>query len=215
MLKIRDNLISSKIVKSVDNNIVNIESGSVVFDNKWITYKNVNFNVNQYVSDAVVSPRINFFQNRNYAVMLVVGLSSSGTLTTVEGTQVKYSSNAGVPMPSTINILPLVGIIIIQDGTNNLNAFKDITDKNIVSFSGAGNIKEKNQDGLQGQTGTEIGMTGIIGMTGSLGVTGLQGHTGFKGWTGLPGNRIQGDTGLKGTTGINWTIHFPLLEIIE
>jgi len=209
MLKAINSTISSKLVRSIVSDTVNIDSGSVVFDNKWLTYGSVNYKISDYITKIVVSPRTRFFNNRNYAVMLVVGLTKNGSITTVEGTQVKFTSKDNVPLPSTISIIPLVGIILVQDGTSNLNSFKDISNNDIVSFSGVGNIKEKDQTGILGASGIQVGDTGIVGLTGLIGETGAMGITGEQGHTGIIGPRVKGDTGLPGITGISWDIDIP------
>jgi len=209
MLKIKNNLINATKVRSVVNDTVKIDSGSVVFDGKWVSYKSVNYRISDYITGAVVPPRTRFFTNRDYAVMLVVGLDNLGTLKTIEGSQVKYTTNDAVPAPSVISIIPLVGIILIQDGTNNLESFKTISDQNIVTFNGSGNIKAKNVVGIQGATGVDVGATGYQGPTGLLGYGGSFGYTGYRGVTGIDGLGMKGETGVRGLTGINWTIHLP------
>jgi hypothetical protein len=214
MLKPRDSLIGGKKVRGVTDDTINIGSGSVVFDNKWLTYKSINYKISDYIKEVVVSPRIRFFTNRNYAVMLIVGIDNLGTVKTLEGSQVKFSTNDGVPAPQTYDTIPLIGIILKQDGSNDLNAFKAVSNTDLVQFSGMGNIKEKNIVGSQGATGVEVGYTGPEGDSGLIGLTGLVGTTGLYGETGLTGFGSQGATGANGLTGVNWTIHFLFREFI-
>jgi len=209
MIKINNNLITGKKVRAISEDTVNISSGSVVIDNKWVSYKSINYKIRDYIKDVVVSPRTRFFLNRSYSVMLVIGIDSFGTIRTAEGTQVKYSSNNGVPVPAITTFLPFVGIILVQDGTNDLNSFKSITDSSIVVFSGAGNIKDKNIVGTQGMSGIEPGDTGLRGVTGVIGQMGPWGITGHIGETGIDGIGAQGEIGEQGLTGVSWTIHFP------
>jgi hypothetical protein len=209
MLERKDSLVGSKKVRSLANNVIKIDSGSYVIDNKFISVKDINYSVNEYVLSAVVSPRTSFFVNRNYAVMLVVGINSLGVVSTVEGSQVKYTTNDAVPLPHTINFLPLIGIVLRQDGTVNLNSFKDLKDTDLIEFSGYGNIEEKNQVGDRGPESFDQGATGVQGETGPQGLRGLQGYTGFAGHTGLDGVGVKGEAGLPGMTGINWLIHIP------
>lgn len=214
MLKQKNNLVESKVT-SFSDEIVNIDAGSVVFDNKWISYKSILFNLRDYITSVLVSPRTTFFQNRSYAVYIVVGIDFIGNIAVREGLQVPFVSVDTVPIPTTLDIIPLVGIVAIQDGSSDLEyGFKPLKNSNIFRYSGAGNILNKNLVGVEGPLSDVYGYTGIQGYTGLIGEEGLKGE---KGITGLPGILVlgeQGSTGIRGLTGINWNIHFPFINFV-
>jgi hypothetical protein len=214
MIKTTNSTINSKLVRSIVSDTVNIDAGSVVFDNRWISYNSINYDISDYITSVVVPPRTRFFNNRNYSLTIVVGLDRTGSIKTVEGSQVLFSSNNNVPLPTTINIIPLVGIVLVQDGTADLNSFRDVSNKDIISFSGMGNIKNKNLIGNIGEPGVLAGERGVTGVAGIIGARGITGPVGDRGHTGLEGVKVRGETGLPGSTGISWDINIPFKVFI-
>jgi hypothetical protein len=215
MLKSKKNTVKARTNKAITNGTVIIKAGSFVYENNWINFKGIVFNVDNYITNALVPPRTRFFNNRNYAFYLIIGLDKNGELTYLEGNQVEFTSIKSIPIPNTYKIIPLVGIILIQDGSRNLNnGYKPLNDSNVIFFSGAGNVLDKNQKGPQGTDSSMYGSTGLMGLTGiegSQGFKGDLGHTGMKGPS-IPGD--QGATGFKGMTGINWNIHIPFEDFL-
>jgi len=203
----------SPLITSVDSNVLKINASSLVFDNTWISFSGYSFNIQRYVSDAINDNRTRFFQNRDYAVFLLIGLDKLGNISVLEGTQVKYTGVVDyVPAPARFNIAPLAGLVLIQDGSSDLNSFKEVSNKNVIVFSGSGNIVDKNRLGDVGFPNPEIGPTGMYGETGLRGYAGITGLTGDPGYPGvsLPGE--TGAPGVQGVTGISWNIHFPLIH---
>jgi hypothetical protein len=207
MLKQKDNTIGVKVQQSITDSSVVISSGSLVFDNKWIDYPGTIFNVQDYINAQIDAGRTRFFINRKYAVCLVVGVSSGGEIIVLEGAQALYTTLASVPIPPTFSVIPLVGIVLIQDGTSDMNlGFKPLKDNNIIFYSGMGNVIDKNLKGIEGVDSSIQGETGVQGETGLIGIDGITGLVGFKGDTGLIGFGVTGFQGAQGMTGINWDI---------
>ena len=215
-MKLTNNLVNAKVSRVLSNNSINIDSGSIVFNNKWVNYKSTIFNVKDYIESVLVSPRTRFFQNRDYAIFLLIGVSETGVIQVVEGAQAKFTTILNAPLPTEFSMVPLVGLILTQDGSSDLNyGFKPITDSNLVHFSGTGNAINKNIVGIKGPACTVIGETGLYGITGPVGSSG---YTGPAGDIGTMGPTVKGATGLigaPGMTGINWAIHFPLENFIK
>lgn len=213
MLKSKNDQISAKTTPNFSDDSVRIDSGSVVFDNKWINFDGIVFKLRDYIRSVVVSPRTRFFKDRGYAVYLLVGLDINAGFKTIEGEHVKFSTIQSVPPPSTFNIIPLVGIVVIQDGSSDLNyGYKPLKQENIIFYSGSGNVIDKDQKGEQGIECDVFGVTGVFGLTGLFGLTGIQGVTGITGLVGPTPAALRGVTGLPGATGINWEIHVPFQE---
>jgi len=215
-MKTTNNLVNVKISRVLSNNSINIDAGSIVFNNKWVNYKSTIFSVKTYIESVLISPRTRFFQNRGYSVFLLIGVSETGIIQVIEGEQTKFTTILNAPPPATFNIIPLVGLVLIQDGSSDLNyGFKPIQDSYLIHFSGTGNIINKNIVGIKGPSCDVLGETGLYGITGSQGP---QGHIGPIGDVGTTGPYIKGDTGfigVPGITGINWTIHFPLEIFVQ
>ncbi|TRZ49366.1 MAG: collagen-like protein [Dehalococcoidia bacterium] len=213
MLNLNKKTIEVKTVPNVSSDSVRIKAGSFVIDNKWINFNGTLFKINDYITKAVQSPRTRFFKNRNNAVFLLIGIDADEGLKVIEGQHVKFSTIQAVPPPEVYNILPLIGLVLIQDGTRDLNfGYKPLSEPNIISFSGSGNIIDKNKQGETGAISPMLGDTGLAGETGTigdLGPTGIIGATGQRGHTKEP---AQGVTGLKGPTGINWDVNIPFQD---
>lgn len=147
--------------------------------------------------------------------MLMVGIDQNGAITAVEGPQVKYTTNEAVPYPNVERLLPLVGIILVQDGSTDLvYGLKPLTDASLRFLSGSGNVLPPD---LQGDTGLDCdvpGYTGPEGSTGSIGEQGTQGPTGVAGAEGPSEPGQAGATGLQGMTGISWDINIPFEEFL-
>jgi len=210
MIRPKITVIDAKSTPLIADSTVRIRAASFVYENNWVNFEGTLFNVTDYISSVVVSPRTRFFINRNYAVYLVVGLTKDGEITVLEGPQVDITKQTVIPAPDTFNIIPLVGITLIQDGTTDMiNGFKPLKDTNVTFFSGTGNVIDKNKLGDPGIDSNDFGHTGVQGLTGSEGTNGITGYAGVTGHKGrmIPGD--VGDTGLNGMTGINWAIHIP------
>lgn len=213
MLKSKKNVIKAKTNRSIKDDTIKIRAGSFVFENNWINFKGSIFSVKDYIADSLVPPRTRFFNNRNYAFYLIIGLDKNGELTYLEGDQVEYTTIKAIPVPSAYSIIPLVGIIFIQDGSRDLNnGYKPLNDKNVILFSGTGNVLDKNQKGPEGSSSLMHGSTGLLGLIGATGIQGVKGNIGVTGTKGPSVLGDEGSTGFKGMTGINWNIHIPFKD---
>lgn len=214
-IKAKKDIINAGTSNSLSNDSIVIKAGSFVYDNIWINFNGIIFKARDYILSSLVAPRTHFFNNLNYAVCLIVGIDINGSIQVIEGNQVLYTTNDSIPLPATYDIIPLISLILIQDGSNDLNyGFRPIKDTDITYFSGVGNAIEKNLVGDNGADSDIIGYTGlpgVMGLTGNTGVDGDMGPTGFKG---LIGDAPAGDTGLQGITGINWDFRVPF-EIFQ
>lgn len=211
MLKPKKNIFRAKSQKNLEKGSIVIDAGSLVYDNQWISYQGTVFSVQNYINNVVNgTTRRRFFNKHNYAIQLLIGIDKSGALQVREGTQVLFTTKSSIPIPATFNIIPLLSVALIQDGSNDLNTgFKPINDSNITFFSGTGNVIDKN---LKGEESPHRGITGFQGAQGETGLKGLQGETGTEGVMGITGEKGYSETGPKGVqgmTGINWTIHVP------
>ena len=136
MLKQNFNTVTAKVQPSVSDSTVVIGAGSFVFDNNWIDFPGTVFSVTDYINSQISPSRKSFFNGRSYALCIVVGLSNNGELEVLEGTQVVFTTAASVPIPSTFTFIPLVGIILIQDGTADMTGgIKPLKDNNVIFYS--------------------------------------------------------------------------------
>lgn len=210
MLKPKSEKVSAGSVPVLSKDAVRINAGSFIIDNAWVSFSGIVFNIRNYISSVVVGNRTRFFKDRSYAVYLLICLDPINGVTVIEGVHVRFTTIAAVPPPSSFSALPLIGLILIQDGTRDvITGFKPVKDENIIYFSGAGNIDDKN---LKGITGADSLIHGETGMVGHTGLRGSQGSTGYMGLTGHQGPRVNsrsGEVGLNGMTGINWDIYIP------
>lgn len=211
MLKSKPNTLSARIKRSIDKGAVIIDSGSLVYDNKWIEYNGTLFEARRYIESKLnETTRRRFFTGRNYAVQILIGVDSSGSVRISEGTQSLFSTKESVSVPSTYGVIPLVSVLLIQDGSSDLNyGFRALNESNVTFFSGAGNVLDKNLTGPAGIDSYETGMNGPIGFTGLKGLSGETGYVGNVGTTGSIGDSTYGITGPQGMTGINWDINIP------
>jgi hypothetical protein len=215
MIRSKTTVLDAKSTPLIANDTIKIKAASFVFENNWISFDGTLFSVTEYIASVVVSPRTRFFTNRNYAVCIVVGLTKDGEVAVIEGPQIDFNKQTIVPVPSTFNILPIVGIVLYQDGTTDLiNGFKPLTDINIIFFSGMGNVIDKNKPGALGPDSNDFGNTGVQGFTGNVGFSGITGQIGITGQVGRKVFGDQGETGLRGMTGICWSIHIPFQNFV-
>jgi hypothetical protein len=213
MLKKRSGQVMASVTPNYSDESVRIESGSVVIENSWVNYDSVLFKLTDYISSMVKPPRTRFFQNRSFAVYLMVGLDIDEGIKVVEGRQVPFTTVGSVPRPVSYKIVPLVGVIAIQDGSNDLNnGYLPLKDEYIEFFNGSGNIVNRNLKGITGVDSNVVGATGAGGFTGLFGLPGSSGWVGRQGDTGLQPPAPRGETGIQGMTGINWQIHVPLVS---
>ena len=216
MLKPNKSTIKSN---SIDNNIkgsVRVKAGSFVVDNQWVSYDSYLFRLDNYVNSVVTANRQTFFSDRGNALILLVTLSLRNGIKIIEGPQVKYTNRRSVPLPKIVDTIPLVGVIVRQDSTGDLNGgYIPMTDEDLIFFSGTGNIEDKDLVGITGIQNTTQGLTGIAGYMGITGVEGITGEIGDKGSTGYTGELIQGATGIQGSTGISWDVHLPFSTNIQ
>jgi hypothetical protein len=213
MLKSNEDKIKSSTAPNFSEDSVRIQAGSFVYDNKWINFSGTVFRVTDYITSVVRGSRTRFFKDRNYAVYLLIGVDPIKGLRVAEGRHVPYTTLQAVPIPTSYDFLPLVGVVLVQNGTQDLNyGYSPIKDRNIQSLSGYGNVVDKDLKGDVGDDSLVYGDTGLIGATGLEGVTGLSGTDGATGYRGITLDPLQGATGLGGMTGINWGIHIPFEE---
>lgn len=202
--------IKSSIIPNYSDDSVKIDAGSFVYDNKWINFNGSLFKIKDYINSVLVGTRTRFFKDRNYAVYLLVGLDPTQGVRVAEGDHVSFSTIGAVPPPTDFDFLPLVGIVVVQDGTRDLNyGYKPLEQQNVILYSGYGNIIDKNLVGINGEDSTEIGDTGLQGYTGIEGAMGEQGNRGLTGIKGPTSIAPSGVTGIGGMTGISWSIHIP------
>ena len=210
MLKPKSEKITAGSIPFLSDDAIRISADSFIIDNAWVSFSGAVFQVRDYISSVVVGNRTRFFKDRDYAVFLLICLDPNNGIVVVEGTHVRFTTLAAVPPPKNFSYLPLIGLILVQDGTRDvITGFKPIKDENIVYFSGTGNIDDRN---LKGITGANSLISGVTGMTGYTGNRGLSGSTGYVGVTGNQGPQVvpeRGRTGLMGMTGINWDIYVP------
>ncbi len=215
MLKPKSEKISAGSVPVLSDDAIRINAGSFIIDNAWISFSGTVFKIRDYISSVVVGNRTRFFKDRDYAVYLLICLDPNNGVTVVEGTHVKFTTLSAVPPPKNFSYLPLIGLILIQDGTRDvIYGFKPIKDENIIYFSGTGNIDDKDLKGITGAASLISGVTGMVGYTGIRGLRGVTGHVGITGFQGPTVTPDNGTTGLMGMTGINWDIYVPFEELL-
>lgn len=209
-MKTNEDKIRATTSPNFSDDSVIIKAGSFVYDNKWINFNGSIYKVSDYINSVLVGNRTRFFKDRSYAVYLLVGLNPVLGVVTAEGKHVLFTTLQAVPPPDSYNFLPLVGIVLTQDGTRDLNfGYLPLKNENIVFFSGYGNIIDKDLQGIQGDASTVYGETGIYGVTGFVGDTGNAGDSGATGYVGPLSSAPRGDTGVGGMTGISWSINIP------
>ena len=144
MLKSKSEKVCAGATPLLSKDSVRISSGSFIIDNVWISFAGTIFKVTNYISSVVVGNRTRFFKDRNYAVYLLVCLDPNNGITVIEGKHVLFTTLKAVPPPESFSALPLIGLILIQDGTRDLvTGFKPVNDENLIYFSATGNIVDK------------------------------------------------------------------------
>lgn len=212
MLKPKSDKITAGSIPVYSDDSIRINAGSFVIDNTWISFKGAVIKIKDYISEVVVGERTRFFKDRNYSVYLLICLDINEGIKIIGGKHVKFSTLKAVPPPESFDSLPLIGLILVQDGTRDLvNGFKPITNENIIYFTGTGNVLDKDLKGISGDDSIISGETGFFGYTGINGLIGDDGITGNQGETGITPSGPTGEAGLKGMTGINWDIHVPFV----
>jgi hypothetical protein len=209
-MKSNENKVKAGVTPNFSDDSVRIQAGSFVFDNRWINFNGAVFKVTDYIATVLRGSRTRFFKDRNYAVFLLVGLDPVQGLKIAEGRHVSFTTMQAVPVPESYDFLPLIGVVVVQDGTRDLNyGYQPLKNDNIVALSGFGNIIDKDLKGDPGENSFVYGETGLTGDTGLQGITGQQGGFGITGHQSPLLMPQQGETGLMGMTGINWDIHVP------
>lgn len=215
MLKSKSEKISAGSIPILSDDAIRINAGSFIINNAWISFSGTVIKVRDYIASVVVGNRTRFFKDRNYAVYLLVCLDPNNGVTVIEGNHVLFTTLSAVPPPISYSALPLVGLILIQDGTLDIiYGYKPVKDENIIHFSGTGNIIDRDLKGIPGDDSIIAGETGI---TGETGFRGISGDTGYSGVTGHQGPAVvpkRGAMGLMGMTGINWDIYIPFEVLI-
>jgi hypothetical protein len=215
MLKSKSEKISASSIPILSDDSIRINSGSFVINNTWVSFSGTIFKVRDYIASVVVGNRTRFFKDRDYAVYLLICLDPNNGITVVEGNHVLFSTVSAVPPPITYSVLPLIGLILIQDGTLDIiYGYKPVCNENIVYFSGMGNIIDRNLKGIVGESRLTSGETGTAGETGYRGYKGFEGSFGITGCKGPPIISKVGEPGLRGMTGINWDIFIPFDVLI-
>lgn len=213
MLKPKTGLVAASATPNYSDDSIRIEAGSVVVDNNWINYDAVLFRLTEYISSVVRPPRTRFFQNRNFAVYLLIGLDVNEGIRVAEGRHVPFTTVRAVPRPFGYDFIPLLGVVTVQDGSNDLvNGYLPLRNDYLELFNGAGNVIDYRLKGITGVDCDVIGETGAQGYTGPQGNTGATGFAGPQGFTGVLVDAPQGATGVQGMTGINWQINVPLVD---
>ena len=215
MLKPKSEKVTVGSVPTISDDTIRINSGSFVINNAWVSFSGTVFKIREYIASVVVGNRTRFFKDRGYAVYLLICLDPDRGITILEGTHVQFTTLSAVPPPQSFSALPLIGLILIQDGTRDIiYGYKPLKDENIIHFSGSGNILDRNLKGIQGDDSLISGDTGKTGETGLRGYPGITGRVGVTGYPGPLSNPNAGETGLKGMTGINWDIYVPFEILI-
>lgn len=215
MIKSKSEKISAEAIPVLSDDSIRINAGSFVINNAWISFSGSVFKVIDYINSVVVGNRTRFFKDRNHAVYLLICLDPNEGITVIEGKHVPFTTLQAVPAPEIFSALPLIGVILVQDGSRDITyGFKPVSNENLVFFSGSGNIVDKNLKGIQGDDSLIYGETGLIGETGLHGIRGLTGLIGITGHQGITPEGRLGETGLVGMTGINWDIDIPFEVLI-
>ena len=202
------------VSSGVGGDLVTIQPASFVVDNSWVTYNGGTLNIRDHIRSVLGAGRTKFFVNKLYSVYLLVCLNPEEGLKVIEGEQVPHTSSRIPPPPRSFNDIPLIGLILTQDGSRDLiHGYKPVLDSNIIRYSGIGNVIDKDQVGDPGEDSLEQGPPGLQGETGLQGITGLQGVTGLQGEAGPTPIGERGERGLQGPTGLYWDVNIPFDKI--
>jgi hypothetical protein len=180
-------------------NIVFINGGSVIVDNRWVFFPDLRIDVQATIQTYVDTTSRRIFNNFNDLLYILLVLNKTGQIEVIPS--VSYNKNAFGDVkifPDLSGKLPLMLVRLTQDGSPDLKAFIPIKSADIEVYQGYGNFTSK---GLKGEEGYK-GITGLIGATGVEGFFGVVGITGQQGFTGAVGNLVQGITGPNGPDGV-------------
>lgn len=179
-------------------NIVFIQGGSVVVDNKWLVFSNLRIDVAQLVQQYVQETSRRVFNNFNDVLYVLIVLNKYKKLEVLPSVSYNKKSFGEVKVFDNLSgKIPLILVKLQQDGSSDLKAFKAITKCDIEVYKGYGNYTPRGDKGEEGYKG----ITGMYGETGMVGITGLQGPTGSMGCTGLVALSVMGATGMRGAEG--------------
>ena len=180
-------------------NIVFIQGGSVVVDNKWLVFSNLRIDVAQLVQQFVQETSRRIFNNFNDVLYVLIVLNKYKKLEVLPSVSYNKKSFGEVKIFDNLSgKIPLILVKLQQDGSSDLKAFKVITKNDIEVYKGYGNYTPRGDKGEEGYKG----ITGMFGETGMTGITGLQGPTGSMGCTGLVSSCVMGVTGMRGAEGV-------------
>lgn len=180
-------------------NIVFIQGGSVVVDNKWLVFSNLRIDVAQLVQQFVQETSRRIFNNFNDVLYVLIVLNKYKKLEVLPSVSYNKKSFGEVKIFDNLSgKIPLILVKLQQDGSSNLKAFKVITKNDIEVYKGYGNYTPRGDKGEEGYKG----ITGMFGETGMTGITGLQGPSGSMGCTGLVALSVMGVTGMRGAEGV-------------
>lgn len=189
---------SIKDTQEHGENIVFIQGGSVVVDNKWVFFSNLKLDVYNLVQKYVQSTSRRIFNNYNDILYVLIVLNKLKQIEVLPSITYNKKSFGDVKIFNNLSgKIPLILVKLQQDGSSDLKSFKVITKNDIEVYRGYGNytlMGGKGEDGYKGITGLS-GETGIVGLTGSCGITGVQGMTGLSSYS------VQGITGVQGSEG--------------
>lgn len=189
---------SIKDTQEHGENIVFIQGGSVVVDNKWVVFSNLQIDVSQLVLRYVQSTSRRIFNNYNDILYVLIALNKLKQLEVLPSITFNKKSFGDVKIFDNLSgKVPLILVKLQQDGSSDLKSFKVITKNDIEVYHGYGNYTLRGDKGEEGYRG----ITGMFGETGIVGMTGTYGITGSRGATGLPSYSVQGITGMPGAEG--------------
>ena len=189
---------SIKDTREHGENIVFIQGGSVVIDNRWVVFSNLRIDVSQLVLQYVQETSRRIFNNFNDILYVLIVLNKYKKLEVLPSISYNKKSFGDVKIFENLSgKVPLILVKLQQDGSSDLKSFKPITKNDIEVYKGYGNYTPRGDKGEEGYKG----ITGIYGETGVYGITGIQGLTGSMGETGLSSMSLMGVTGMPGAEG--------------
>jgi len=189
---------SLKDTREHGENVVFIKGGSVIVENKWVVLNNLRIDIQQLISQYILSTSRRLFNNYNDILYVLIALNPSKQLEVLPSITYNKKSFGDVKIFENLSgKIPLVLVKLQQDGSTDLKSFKVITKNDIEVYAGYGNYTLRGDKGEEGYKG----ITGIYGETGKVGITGLQGLTGIIGYTGMISSVVKGTTGMDGAEG--------------
>lgn len=183
-------------------NVVFIKGGSVLIDDRWIVFSDLRIDIQSIVNSYVNKNSRRLFNYRNDIMYVLIALNKNSEIEVIPNIAFKTDSTGDVrEFPDLSLKLPLILVMLRQDGSSDLKSFSPISRLDIEIYQGVGNFTLR---GDQGDTGLK-GITGLKGTTGIKGFTGMPGITGISGYTGIVGFSVQGETGVAGQRGATVT----------